>query len=99
MERFDVLFEEERLALRAGRLEGLNALSARKNELIAKLETLTTPQSQADMARLKEMATRNAALLSAARISLADAIRKTEMRLKKTSSLTVYGADGQKQSI
>lgn len=99
LEELKTLLGEERDALRAGRFESFDDIATRKTALMAKLEAVTTTQSLAEMTRLREDAIRNAELLNVARKSLADAVRKAQLRLDKPRGLTVYGADGRKRKV
>lgn len=91
------LFAEERKALRAGALDRVADIAARKEALLDALDGAA--MSAATLSELEESAGRNALLLAAS----AEGIRQALLRLRDLQSATggvTYGPDGrQRQTI
>jgi hypothetical protein len=93
------LLEEERAALRAGALDRLPDLLARKEALCAEVESHGLGCSKDDMARLAEMARLNADFLDAARAGLRAAIERLSECSTVARSVVTYTPEGERQAL
>jgi len=87
-----LLLEEERAALRKGRLKALPGLGARKERLLAALAR-TRPAPQA-VRRLQAAAERNAGLLASCAEGIRAAARMVDAVLSEPAPTDTYTADG-----
>jgi len=93
------LLAEERDALRAGALERLPDLLARKEALSAEVERHGLQCSEDEVARLAEMARRNADVLDAARAGLHAAIERLSECSTVARSVVTYTPNGERQAV
>lgn len=98
-DRLARLLAEERDALRAGALERLPDLLARKEALSAEVERHGLGCSEEDMARLADMARLNADFLDAARAGLHAAIERLSECSTVARSVVTYTPDGERQAL
>lgn len=89
----EVLLNEQRAALRSGRLEVLAALVPRFERAIETLDPGGRPE---DLTRLRALARENATLLAAAQEGVARAQR--QLRAASSGSLSTYDASGRKSA-
>ena len=96
---FQELLDDERDALRAGRLDELQGFEARRNRLMAELPGAVTGLSPDRLETLRKGAQRNAELARAASEGVRDAIRRIGEIRKATGPIGSYGADGGRVEI
>lgn len=87
--------EEEHAALITGRLDGLDALAARK----AQLSVMVRGAGAADLDHLRAMAARNGALMQAARAGLSAAVERLGLLRGGRAELSTYDRQGRHRLI
>ncbi|MDJ0825616.1 MAG: hypothetical protein QNJ16_08945 [Rhodobacter sp.] len=91
------LLERERVAVLDGRFDQLERLTAEKERLLQAIPGPNTDMTE--LAQLKKLGERNAALLSAMQSGVRSAIRRIEAFRSGPASLQTYTASGQRQCI
>lgn len=91
------LFEAEQQALREGKIACIAEIGAQKDAIVADLANLKLSQEQA--LRLKEQATKSAAMLAAALEGVKEAQKRLIALQNIREGLSVYGADGNRQTV
>ena len=97
LDRLDRLLDEERALVRAGRLEDLADLLARKEALVDRLADRAAlgPTRQA----LRDKIARNQRLLEGALAGLGDVARRLDQVREARSALETYGSDGRRAPV
>lgn len=91
------LFEEERAALRAGRIKEVAGLANQKAEVAEQLAAMRL--SKDDIRKLRDKATENARLLQAAIKGVKDAQTRLAALRDAAGGLQVYDAGGEQQYL
>ena len=98
LDALDLLLEEERALLRAGRLEALPDLLPRKETALARLASSgAEPTRRAE--HLRDKLSRNQALLESAMAGLRDAAAQVTELQKLRDGLATYGSDGRRARL
>ena len=97
VERASALLEDERAALVAADFKALEDVATRKEALFEELRRTRAPE--ASLARLRQAAERNAALLAASARGLRAVTRRIAEIRAATGSLRTYSQDGRAQTV
>lgn len=91
------LFEAEQQALREGKIACIAEIGAQKDAIVADLASVKLSQEQA--IRLREHAEKSAKMLAAALEGVKDAQKRLAALQNIRQGLSVYGADGNRQTV
>ena len=100
LKSLEALLEKEAQILRTGEIAKLGSLLSQKEAAWSQAQqSLSRSRSLPDLARIQDIARRNAHLLVAARAGIDAAKKKTEKANAPRAALTTYNAQGQKAAL